>query len=128
MSRRAAGESRERWPTKWRWWAGARDDSCVSGISNSRAGPTLRLSGGLKVAIVLFTAMAIVGAAMSVSLSIADHVVAQNWRAAIINGCVGLALGLLGGALNLCIAGLLYSSLGGGDEGTSVVMQVFARS
>lgn len=77
--------------------------------------------------LMLFMAMGMVGAIISVSLAIADHVVAQNWRAAIINGSVGLALGLLGGALNLCIAGLIYRGLGGGEEGTPMAMQVMAR-
>jgi hypothetical protein len=77
--------------------------------------------------VTLFVAMGIVGALISLSLSIADHVVAQNWRSAIINGSVGLALGLFGGVINLCIASLLYNGLGGGDEGTPIAMQVLAR-
>lgn len=85
------------------------------------------LGGGAREAVLLFMAMGVVGAAIAVPLSIADHVVAQNWRTALISGSVGLALGLLGGVLNLCIASLLYNALGGGDIGTPMVMQIFAR-
>lgn len=78
--------------------------------------------------IILIVGMSLVGGALSVSLSIADHVVAQNWRAALINGCVGLALGMLGGVINLFVGCITYNSLGGGDLSTPFAMQVFART
>jgi len=78
--------------------------------------------------LILVVAMAMVGGVISVSLSVADHVVAQNWRAATISACIGLALGIFGGAINLFIAGFLYAILGGGDVATPLPMQILARA
>jgi len=72
-------------------------------------------------------AFSVIGGILSVCLSVADHVVAQNWRASLITGSVALAVGTLGGAFMFCFAQTLYSALGGGG-GSPLGVQIFARA
>lgn len=71
----------------------------------------------------IFTSVA--GMSIAGFLSIADAVVSKNVRQVIINGSVGLCLGMIGGIVVGLFIDTLYQALGGGAEGG---MQLFARS
>ena len=66
------------------------------------------------------------GLLLSLSLSVGDHVVSRNWRGAIINGSVGIILGMAGGVLVSLFINLLYGLLLGNSD--SFFRQVFART
>ena len=61
-----------------------------------------------------FLFLVLVGSALGLSLSLAEPVMAQNGRAAVVNGSVGLAAGLVGSVFVGCIIDSVYQALGGG--------------
>jgi hypothetical protein len=61
-------------------------------------------------------------------LAIADQVVGRNWRATVINGSVGVLLGLIGGVIVWLFIDRLYHSLGGGRLDGPRSTQMLART
>jgi hypothetical protein len=55
-------------------------------------------------------------------------VLGRNWRAAVINGSVGILLGMIGGVVVSLFIGRLYHLLGGGDLDGSFAVQMRART
>lgn len=67
-----------------------------------------------------------VGMLLALSLSVAEPVVSRNWRSAIVNGSIGIIIGLSGGA----VVGLFIDSLFRvilGDEDIALLRLMFAR-
>jgi len=71
---------------------------------------------------------AIGGMVIATFLSVADAVIGRNFREAVINGSVGLCLGMIGGIIVGLFIDKLYQRMGGGTEETGMTTQVFARS
>ena len=69
-----------------------------------------------------------VGMLLAFCLSIADEAMGQNLRGVMINGSIAIAVALVGTLFGGCIAGIVYSSMGGGEFGVSFALQVFARA
>jgi hypothetical protein len=61
-------------------------------------------------------------------LALADSVVGCNWRGAVVNGSVGMLLGLLGGLLVALFINELYHFLGGGRLDPRLAEQMLARA
>jgi hypothetical protein len=68
------------------------------------------------------------GIALATFLAIGDEVVNRNWRASIINGAVGVSLGLAGGVVVGLFINRLYSYMQGDEESRSLVRQIMART
>jgi hypothetical protein len=68
------------------------------------------------------------GLLLACFLALADPVVGRNWRAAVINGSVGILLGMLGGILVALFISKVYQWLGGGRLDRSLVEQMVART
>ena len=68
------------------------------------------------------------GMVIAVFLCIADSVVSKNLRQAVINGSVGLCLGMLGGLVVGLFINKLYQAMGGGSAESGVAVQVAARA
>ena len=64
---------------------------------------------------------------VSLGLAIAEPVVSQNRRAVIVNGVLGVALGCLGGYIVSLFVDVIYRFLGGGQDDSGFVQQMFAR-
>lgn len=64
---------------------------------------------------------------VSLGLAIAEPVVSQNKRAVIINGALGVGLGCVGGFLVSLFVNGIYNFLGGGQDGSGFIQQMFAR-
>jgi hypothetical protein len=73
-----------------------------------------------------FTSLA--GLFIATCLSIADGVMARNLREVVINGAVGMCLGLIGGLVAGVFGDFLYALLGGGTLESGFFAQVLARS
>lgn len=71
---------------------------------------------------------AIGGMIIASFLSVADAVIGRNVREAVINGSVGLCLGMIGGIIVGLFIDRLYKGMGGGTEEAGMATQVFARS
>lgn len=67
------------------------------------------------------------GIPLAFFLAIGDQVLGRNWRGLVINGSIGMALGLLGGVIVGSFVNTLYQSLGGGQT-EKVAQQVMARA
>jgi hypothetical protein len=68
------------------------------------------------------------GLLLACFLALADPVVSRNWRAATINGSVGVMLGLVGGILVALFIGKVYHLLGGGRLDRRLAEQMLART
>jgi hypothetical protein len=68
------------------------------------------------------------GLLLACFLALADPVVSRNWRAAVVNGSVGIFLGLLGGILVALFINELYRLLGGGRLDPNRGEQMLART
>ena len=71
---------------------------------------------------------AIGGMVIATFLSVADAVIGRNFREAVINGSVGLCLGMIGGIIVGLFIDKLYQRMGGGTGEAGMTTQVFARS
>jgi hypothetical protein len=69
----------------------------------------------------------LLGIALALSLAVADPIVGRNWRGVVVNGSVGICLGLLGGLLVGFFINRLYQAMGGG-QATTLAQQMFART
>jgi uncharacterized membrane protein YjfL (UPF0719 family) len=67
------------------------------------------------------------GVILALFVSVADQVVSHNWRAAIINGSVAIALGLVGAWFGGVLAGIVYNLVRGDTNEISIV-QIAART
>lgn len=65
---------------------------------------------------------------IAIGLSVAESIVDHNWLAVVKNSILGLILGVIGGFLVSLFVDSIYRAMGGGQIGTSIPMQVFARS
>jgi hypothetical protein len=72
--------------------------------------------------------LCVVGVCLAFFLAVADPVLGRNGRAAIVNGSVGVLLGLLGGALVALFIDKLYWWLGGGHLHGRLSEQMLART
>src|SRR5262249_25475853 len=68
------------------------------------------------------------GLLLACFLALADPVVSRNWRAAIVNGSVGILLGMVGGILVAQFINELYRFLGGGRLDQPLAQQMLART
>jgi len=68
------------------------------------------------------------GTTLALCLSIGDPVMGRNLRGCLVNGSVAIAIGFIGSIIGLFSANFIYSSLGGGDGQSGMVMQIIARS
>ena len=64
---------------------------------------------------------------ISLGIAIAEPVVSQNKRSAIINGILGVFLGAIGGFIVSLFVNDIYQFLGGGDDDSGFIQQMFAR-
>lgn len=104
-------------------------DESVSQAEKDAAMDRRMLHDGLREFIQNLVWFGLLGIMISCSLSISDHVVGGNWRAVIINGSVGIVLGLIGGVLVGTFINQLYNALGGGSgEDSGWALQIFARA
>jgi hypothetical protein len=72
--------------------------------------------------------LCVVGVCLAFFLAVADPLLGRNARAAVVNGSVGVLLGLLGGVLVGLFIGKLYLWLGGGRLEAPLAEQMFART
>jgi hypothetical protein len=72
--------------------------------------------------------LSVLGVCLACLLGVADSVLGRNWRAAIINGSVGILLGMIGGVVVSLFIERLYHLLGGGDPDGSFAAQMRART
>ncbi len=70
---------------------------------------------------------AILGICLATFLSIGDDTVSKNWRGVIVNGSVGITLGMVGGVLVSLFINRLFTWMVGGDD-EALVRQIAARS
>jgi hypothetical protein len=68
------------------------------------------------------------GLLLACFLALADPVVSRNWRAAVVNGSVGILLGMLGGILVALFIDKVYHFLGGGRLDRRLAEQMLART
>jgi hypothetical protein len=71
---------------------------------------------------------AVGGLCIAGSLSVADSVISRNLREAVIQGSVGLCLGMLGGLVVGLFIDTLYRAMGGGTGQAGMAAQVAARA
>jgi hypothetical protein len=71
---------------------------------------------------------AVGGMCIAVFLSVAEAVIGRNIREAVINGSVGLCLGMVGGIIVGLFLDKLYRAMGGGTGEGGVAAQVVARA
>lgn len=64
---------------------------------------------------------------VSIGLAIAEPIVSKNMRSAFLNGALGAVLGCLGGFLVSLFVNDIYRSLGGAQETSGFLQQMFAR-
>jgi hypothetical protein len=72
--------------------------------------------------------LSVLGVCLACLLAVADSVLGRNWRAAVINGSVGILLGMIGGVLVSLFIDRLYHFLGGGDPDGPFAAQMRART
>lgn len=69
----------------------------------------------------------VIGIVIGLGLAMAEPIVGHNARSAVFRGLIGAALGALGGFVCSLFINDVYHFLGGGKEGNSLVVQLFAR-
>jgi hypothetical protein len=72
--------------------------------------------------------LSVLGVCLACLLAIADSVLGRNWRAVVINGSVGILLGMIGGVVVSLFIDRLYHYLGGGNPDGSFSAQMRART
>ncbi len=72
--------------------------------------------------------MCVVGICLAFFLAVAEPLLGRNTRAAVVNGSVGIVLGVVGGVLVGLFLNALYQLLGGGRRDTPLADQMFART
>ncbi|HWL09975.1 MAG TPA: FHA domain-containing protein [Planctomicrobium sp.] len=72
--------------------------------------------------------LTVAGISIAFFLSIADGVMGRNLRDVMINGAIGLCLGLVGGILVALTVDSIYHGLSGGSSDIGMGQQIFARA
>jgi Inner membrane component of T3SS, cytoplasmic domain len=70
----------------------------------------------------------VLGIPIAFFLALCDGVTGRNWHACIVNGSVGIVLGLLGGVIVGLFINQLYAAMGGSLEDRSLTRQILARA
>lgn len=70
---------------------------------------------------------AMIGMLIAAALAITEDVIGKNWHGVITKGSLGLALGMVGGAVVGLFINQLYNAMGGGS-GENMAQQVMARA
>ena len=70
----------------------------------------------------------VLGIPIALFLALCDGVTSRNWHACVVNGSVGIVLGLLGGVIVGLFINQLYNAMGGSFEERSLTRQILARA